>query len=246
VYGALAYANDWKDVLPSFSPGDVRYWNDWNRPFPDTVINRRNLHTWSRLPIIGFDTTTNVNPVHRQQGGLAFVMRDYLKSDWDMAFCPESWFEKRGKGLVPDEPKVPTGTLYLGHRPPSEKDVGNPYIDGDIPTSASDPASWALFTDMTIMTGAENVKPLRMASNHVDERKHIKGSALPEEWPELLNSDPKVNHDVFPAGGNVAQLDARVSWFDRASLQPRYYFTFNSVPARYWWGSDSDAKSKSW
>jgi hypothetical protein len=245
VYGALYYANDWKDVLPSFSPGDVSDWNDWNTWFSEANANRRNLHTWSRLPIVGFDTTTSVNPVHRQQGGLAIVMRDYLKSDWDTAFCLNGWFEK-GDNVVRDSPKVTTGTLYLGHRAASKDDVGNPHIDVNIPRLASDPATWVLFTDMTIITGTAIADPLHIASNHFDKKQRNQGSALPDEWPQLVNLDPMNNKQHFPPGGNVGRLDGKTSWFAWESFQPRYYFEFQSRPARYWWGAQVNTKSKSW
>lgn len=244
-YGALAYANDWKDVLPSFSPGDVSDWNDWNTWYSEENENRRNLHTWSRLPIVGFDTTTSVNPVHTQQGGLAVMMRDYLKNEWNIPIGYGGWFDERAS-VVPDDPRVPTGTLYLAHRPPSEKDIGNPYIDPNIPKLGGDPSKWKLFTDMTIITGTAIADPLRIASNHFNKVRKYEGSTFPEDWPEILSLDTDDNSEAFPKGGMVARLDASVRWHEWDSFEPRYYFEFKSRPARYWWGSDSNTKSTSW
>ena len=92
VISAIAYANDWKEMLPTRlnAPTDVgAYW-----PFVFAT----------RLPIIGFDTTTIINPLPGLYegpmfvgaglglGGWSYMLRDYLKNDGDVVICPDGWF----------------------------------------------------------------------------------------------------------------------------------------------------------
>ena len=95
-YAALAYANDWEEQLPS------RWGNSGNVGGGNPIGILSALY---RLPVIGFDTATiwdwwtynvaypgyNVTP-DVTLGGLAFVMRDYLKNDFDIYICPDGWY----------------------------------------------------------------------------------------------------------------------------------------------------------
>ena len=108
-YAALTYANDWKENLPARF-GDSHYCGpmgyttcDWDNPcwVLDVTV---------RLPVIGFDTYTVLDAVgcdpyfqilpcgtghtascdHRV-GGRGFMMRDYLKNDFDVWACPDGF-----------------------------------------------------------------------------------------------------------------------------------------------------------
>jgi prepilin-type N-terminal cleavage/methylation domain-containing protein len=93
-YGALAYANDWKEQLPT----------RFNKFAGDPGTRLTDL---SRLPLIGFDTCTIwdwgtyespylTSPGYgfNWLGGFAFLMRDYMKNDWDVAVCPDGFYTK--------------------------------------------------------------------------------------------------------------------------------------------------------
>lgn len=98
VYAALAYANDWKEALPTkgFPNGSVAC------PTGNPLAGLSQL---ARLPVIGFDTVTiwdwgtYVNAYttwgDTWLGGLGFVMRDYMKNDMDIISCPDGWFPTR-------------------------------------------------------------------------------------------------------------------------------------------------------
>ena len=82
-YAAIAYANDWKEQLPTPYGGDYGW-----------------LTTQIRLPIIGFDTTTIWNYCQyagagRWIGGWGYMLRDYLKNDVDVVICPDGWYDRR-------------------------------------------------------------------------------------------------------------------------------------------------------
>ena len=53
-----------------------------------------------RLPVIGFDTATVVGspgawyPPAYPLGGWGYLLRDYLKNDFDVATCPDGWYTK--------------------------------------------------------------------------------------------------------------------------------------------------------
>ena len=91
-YAAIAYGNDFKEQLPT----RINY--GWQ--YTDT--HRLTYH--SRLPIIGFDTGTIFNPsFYHKTGwtgcdpgisGFGYMMRDYLKNDWDVWMCPDGYWEK--------------------------------------------------------------------------------------------------------------------------------------------------------
>ena len=97
-YAMLAYGNDWEEQLPTRAGFTHRVGG--GNPV-GTLINVE------RLPIIGFDTGTiwdwytysDTGSSYRITsegsvllGGLAFVMRDYMKNDWDVYICPDGWY----------------------------------------------------------------------------------------------------------------------------------------------------------
>ena len=79
-YAAIAYANDWQQQLPTINGNYIH--NNWYL-----------LTHYARLPIIGFDTTTIVNmgTAPFGVGGWAYMMRDYMKNDFDVVMCPDGW-----------------------------------------------------------------------------------------------------------------------------------------------------------
>ncbi len=99
-YGALAYANDWKESLPT---------RLGTMPTAPSPAYYGSPYAWlgcvTRLPIIGWDTTTiwdwgtyNANwvgpPDTNVLGGWAFVLRDYVKNDVDVYVCPDGWYTR--------------------------------------------------------------------------------------------------------------------------------------------------------
>ena len=92
-YAALAYGNDWEESLPT---------QFGEKPTNNQGNPNAGLMWLTRLPVIGFDTATiwdwytyRSGPyVDNLLGGLAFVMRDYLKNDFDVYVCPDGWYKK--------------------------------------------------------------------------------------------------------------------------------------------------------
>ena len=111
-YAAIAYSNDFREQLPNAMGGmdgyqfDVATWGS----------HRLVFHT--RLPIIGFDTLTiwNMATYHDAAwgqcdpgvGGFAFMMRDYLKNDFDVWICPDGYWNR--------EPSTQQGGYWGGNR----------------------------------------------------------------------------------------------------------------------------------
>lgn len=118
VWGSMAYATDWKNVLPNRSHWCACTTQDqisWAGPCWGDTLSRpdgkvtgggggpdesgNNLNKWSRLPVIGFDELTALPPTPdfwgaRAPGGMGYVFRDYLKSDFDVIFCTDPYWEK--------------------------------------------------------------------------------------------------------------------------------------------------------
>ena len=112
-YAMLAYANDWEQQLPTRSgwalntPGLAAYIGHY-----PSGASPMSLNFISRMPIIGFDTATiwdwatytaptlEAWSISRGGGpevwvgGVAFMMRDYLKNDFDIYICPDGWYGK--------------------------------------------------------------------------------------------------------------------------------------------------------
>ena len=95
VIAATAYANDWRNQLPT----------------QNGVANVTSGITWHlsdcpRLPIVGFDTSTIVEPLGAIYdttttsgvpatsgiGGWAFMLRDYLSNNVEVTVCPDGWW----------------------------------------------------------------------------------------------------------------------------------------------------------
>ena len=154
IYAALAYGNDWEESLPTkgFPDGSVAC------PTGNPLAGLSQL---CRLPVIGFDTVTIWDWATYDNGyttwglkwlgGLGFVMRDYLKNDFDIYACPDGWFKKSdfmkkwngGSSNLYVGPSVygpyywdftsslndwRTGYQWLPHRPISYSPLGAGYI----------------------------------------------------------------------------------------------------------------------
>ena len=140
-YASIAYGNDWQQMLPTRM--------DW----PPGISNmQRFLAGTGRLPIVGFDTVTIWHMSDFQVcccagggiGGWGFMMRDYMKNDFDVAYCPDGWWsagqlKKKyggigscwgapniGGTLFRDDTFSNTGYLWLPHR-----DSETTYVDVD-------------------------------------------------------------------------------------------------------------------
>ena len=210
VYGGIAYSGDWKGQLPDFHHlGGAE----------------RVRHQWARLPVPGFDTAA-VTPL--AVGGLAILMRDYMKNDWDTAFCPDGWFRK-SDGLRPNAARIVTGYCYLPHRPPTLPDPGNMTLDtnADIVRTASDSPALFVATDMIAVAGTP---PASIAANH-QATEVDGGAASPFLWPKFQADDP----ETLPLGSNWARLDCRVVWKPWQDVKPRYLFKLRGAETRYWW-----------
>ena len=206
----IAYAGDWKGQLPDFH---------------HLGSTERVRHQWARLPVPGFDTAA-VTPL--AVGGLAILMRDYMKNDWDTAFCPDGWFRK-SDGLRPNVTRATTGYCYLPHRPLTLRDPGNTTLDtnADIVRTASDSPALLVATDMIAVAGTP---PAAIAANHLPTAADV-GPASPFRWPKFQADDP----ETLPLGSNWARLDCRVVWKPWQDVKPRYLFKLRGAETRYWW-----------
>ena len=92
IYAALAYANDWEEQLPTRTG-----------VLPDVMQTggvHGGLSFYARLPVMGWDTVTIWDWATYWYsargaswlGGLGFVLRDYLKNDFDIYVCPDGWW----------------------------------------------------------------------------------------------------------------------------------------------------------
>lgn len=94
-YAALSYANDWKEQLPPLLSSGQATW--YGGSYPAGFLS-----FVARLPIIGFDSTTIWDLqtywasyfASHWLGGFGYVMRDYLKNDFDVYVCPDGWYTK--------------------------------------------------------------------------------------------------------------------------------------------------------
>ena len=90
-YAAVSYATDSRQQLPPKHQGNLSCTNV-----------RSILSHGARLPIVGFDTMTIWHQASFQQccssgsniAGWSYMMRDYLKNDFDVAVCPDGWYSK--------------------------------------------------------------------------------------------------------------------------------------------------------
>ena len=123
-YAMLSYGNDWEESLPTLlgePPGN----HQGNPP--------AGLSWLTRLPVIGFDTATiwdwltyrTYNNTESLLGGQAFVMRDYLKNDFDIYVCPDGFYKRNNmmtkwSGVI---------TAYIGPGDHGSGDTGWEYTD---------------------------------------------------------------------------------------------------------------------
>lgn len=229
--GVIAYANDWKEFLPN---------KDVAPSFGELLMSL------SRLPVVGFDSTTvwsytwQRSPVTDAfgssadpsgMGGLGFVLRDYLKNDWEVGFCPDGWME-RNAALVRDffQPAI-WGYCYLPHRPSgptvSCSLSGERAVDRsvDVARKASGQPSLMVLADanfrltqcVSFLPGPYATASGRFFANHMATSARPPGPMLPlsaggtpsfQDWPLY---DPH-DSEVMPTGMNTARLDARTVW----------------------------------
>ena len=230
VYGVLAYANDWKERLAS------------------KVGGHNAAHMWidARLPIIGFDTLTVyrpttdltygcvVDPGHDSPcppmepahvGGLAYVMRDYMKNDWDIIYNPDGWVQ-RERLIVRDffGPPLVIGYSYMPHRQPGNgvHTIGGTMYAGNdraklVAKTASDKPGLLVWVDFAWRSLYPELN--RFMANHTfTSDKPMFGHWIPvgsvlreaelAELPVLDLYDPEAQ----PMGMNRARIDARVQW----------------------------------
>ena len=216
VYAATAYANDWRDFLPTRST----HADPW-------------LFSTSRLPIIGFDTTTGWHPDSQPSpvgpttsngdrhppglGGLAHVLRDYLKNDWRIVYCWGGWTRK-DDALVRDYfHPVAIGYQWLPHRVDRSRecvgDLCSTDKKSDIAQSASQRPWLLVIADFAWRHPRQGD---RIAANHLGFRNAMspefvaRGSEYDgiANWPTLGDSDSA----CCPPGSNVGRLDGRVTW----------------------------------
>ena len=161
-YAALLYSIDWKGQLPTRS-GCLRQLASGGPP--------ASLQWFARLPIVGFDTTTiwtwetygssmyfemPGTPV-TWLGGLALMMRDHLKNNFDAYVCPDGYYSidhllQKWDGTVSEAGPMTypvsasgwggpgllshkTGYLWLPHRPGSTGRAGECVPNGTVTTT---------------------------------------------------------------------------------------------------------------
>ena len=167
-YAAMAYCGNWNEQLPTRLQG-----------------TEGALNEVCRLPCIGFDTVTiwdwgtfvAAEDGPSLLGGWAFMMRDYLKNDYDLAICPGGWYGlddlmhkwdgARPGGLYSDK----MGYLWLIHRAtPTASANGRRSTDkeADILHVGSDFPGLLAMTDYIMWVGHDN--GFRISGNHQRSR----------------------------------------------------------------------------
>lgn len=231
-YACLSYANDWKESLPSNLGGEAA------------------SHLWitARFPIIGFDTLTvydpngdltygcvaipdpdaypcpPVRPAH--VGGLGYLMRDYVKNDWDVIYNPDGWAQ-RDQMIARNffGPPLMIGYNYLPHRLPGNgvHAIGGITYRGrdqyqEICKTASDLPSLLVWNDFAWRSLFPEVD--RMMANHTwTSHRPVFGFWLPAgsggSSLTALTDLPlldRYDSNKQPMGMNQARIDARVQW----------------------------------
>ena len=226
VYGMLAYSSDWKGELPTRD----------GRSHP-------NLMMVARLPVIGFDTTTvwipTVECSPREivgaaffwwcpsgMGGVGYVMRDYLKNDWDVAYCPDGWYERTQLIVRDFYHPVTTGYHWLPHRPDMSACCCGPPVCATDRLGQADPTT--LIVDMNwrmLETGPLSDKFL---ANHITTGHKAAPGALPVPDGGNMDFGALPTYDVYdadtlPMGSNQARSDARVTWQPWIQVDPNRY-----------------------
>ena len=232
-YAALAYANDWQDILPDRWPGG------------DPM-----LFAITRLPVIGFDTTTvwtwpapvsRVRPPPAPAGrdshppalsGFSFVMRDYLKNDYEILYCPEGWIPRDGTFARDHFSPLVMGYHWLPHRTDRSAQCRGKVCSTDKPAdiahTAGDPPGLLLIADFTWRRLDHGDA---FAANHLPRPGNMPPdytpagfpSAKPTDWPTFGAGRP------VPPGTNVGRIDARVTWRPWQSVDTSRYVVNGSV-----------------
>ena len=228
-YAALAYGGDWKERLP-------------------TRISREGgvLNGVCRLPITGFDTATLAGGYPHVPGipgypvgGWGFLMRDFLKNDFDVSACPDGWYAakdfmhrwdaKDPAGLYSEK----MGYLWLPYRTRTTAAAnGRRSVDSgkDIVRTCSDRPDLIVVADYVLWMGQGNT--FRIAGNHTVNRASSKPcSQWPRFDPYAPSSGPPADR---PACSNAAPLDARVKRRDFGKL-PVYRYVVDYAPRVHIW-----------
>ena len=231
-YGAIAYANDWKQQLPTRSTG--------GEPM---------LFAMSRLAIIGFDTATtagiDVIPRFLPSGktprgpppgipGLAYLLRDYLKNDWDIIYCPDGWIQEQDGIQRNHFRPVPLGYQWLPHRVDRSGQCHDKTCTtdkpGDIVRRATDAPKLLLIADFSWRRLDEGDM---FAANHMPIAGFMPPALTPPGRPSAKPSDwlkfGQAPMECLPLGGNVARLDCRVTWTPWQSVDTSRYVVDGSV-----------------
>lgn len=262
-YGALAYANDWKEQLPT------------GVGIPDH--KRAGLAHQARLPIIGFDTVSvwdwgtyqSASDGMNFLGGWAFVLRDYLKNDVDIMICPEGYATREDMFVRWDGSLVGSyrcklydhagkvGYLWLPHRRPSPSTIiGNACNDGgggapaadkvaDIAHTASDLPSLLMMSDWNHFgsryyadCGVPAQTGCGLLANHYQGKMPAYRKVGVETgcMPQVFPPKIGTKEDAaqMPMGLNESRIDARSTW----------------VPWQNWnyfkWGETRNSKDGYW
>ena len=154
---AISYANDWKKRLPTRlgHSGDPGY-------LAGSEAGLLSFH--ARLPVIGFDTRTVVDSdtyyaswwAMKFLGGWGYMMRDYLKNDFDVAACPDGYYSiddyfTPWDGTVDYVEAGPTADMFEGPGLLSYKAgylwLPNRYASWDVTATNCDPGGGIVPTD---------------------------------------------------------------------------------------------------
>ena len=263
----IAYTNDWKEQLPNSWNGETFAWTT-TTPAWGVYVSGGPLGQWTRLPIIGYDTTTIVPtfmylsggtnpygaPTSSYFAGQPYIMRDYLKNDFDVAFCPDGWWKKE-RSILRDGvgastgagPRYWAGYVWLAHAPnarPSpcplpvcmyQQSCGaDIYKAKEIPKTGSDKPALMLLADFlwTITTYGNYT----CMANHWPTSVQNDHDYL--DWPvfEPAGYDP----DAAPMGSNNVRLDCRTTWRPFSDMKLRYNagiaaFWDNCWNDEHWW-----------
>ena len=181
-------------------------------------------------------------------------MRDYLKNDFDVVFCPDGFVDRGNRQLGKDlRPKdaishrasclYTAGYLYLPHRWTSMAET-NPSVPPPYPWTVDanrpqDIAQTASDTPMLLMladhAATDDVAPnWKIQGNHANVP--VRGVAF-ALLPALSASDP----NTFPLGSNAVRIDCKVEWTPFTNAKVRWHST-HCTPSlctqawgMFWW-----------
>lgn len=229
-YACFGYACDWRCKLP---PRTAR---------PGGVLNGV-----YRLPVIGFDSATawtwgSYAPGGdgvSYLGGWGFLMRDYLKNDFDVAACPDGWYTKddllqpwdgKGIGTLYSEKM---GYLWLPHRDvPTAAANGRRSVDteADLLRTSSDKPEMFVMADYVMWVGDRNT--FRISGNH---QRTKAGNAAPARWPEFNPDEPGSGPGRDrPTYSNAVRLDVKLARREFLDLS-MYRYIVDVTPRVHVW-----------